>query len=289
MKKIGLLLALTIATIYDGLSQSFMVEETEFKNDTLSLVADIYVPVRPVRAIGIAIIQGSGNNDRSNAWSKSLAQILASNGYYVLLPDKRGCGKSKGNWRTASFEDLAKDAIASLRHLKDRKKLTSVGIMGLSQGGFIAPIVAAQDAATMFCINIVGAGVRLEEQIIHEVSNTALKEGLKPNEIKEVLDLHVLYKDYAFNGNWNPLAARLVELEKGSWSSFLKTFPAKPDLWVWNWIRLNMHFDPMHYWQLVKQDVFVAYGAKDQNDNMPVFESVHAGNEGFPGVALSPD
>ena len=264
--------------------QTFAVEETSFKNDSLILFADIYAPNLANRKIGIAIIQGSGNSDRTNLWSKSFAETLAENGYYVLLPDKRGCGKSEGNWKNSSFIDLSTDVVASVQHLKNVMKLDTVGVMGLSQGGFIAPIAAAKDTTIKFVINIVGATVTLEEQIIHEVTNSALKEGLKPNEIKEVLDLHVSMKQYAFDRNWIPLENRFAELNNSSWAEFAKTFPNSKNIWVWEWIKLNISFNPMEYWSKVNQDVFVAYGSKDQNDNMPVYESVYRLQKGFNSV-----
>lgn len=266
---------------HSAFAQTFSVTETSFKNDSLTLFADIYTPKKTDKKVGIALIQGSGNSDRTNLWSKAYAEILAENGYYVLLPDKRGSGKSEGSWKNASFLDLSTDAIESVHHLRNLKTLDFVGVMGLSQGGFIAPIAASKDTTIKFVIDIVGAAVTLEEQIIHEVTNTAIEEGLKPNEIKEVLDLHVLMKQYAIDRKWTPLENMFAKLDSSSWSDFANTFPQNKDIWVWNWIKLNIDFNPMDYWKQVNQPVFVAYGSKDQNDNMPVYESVYRLQKGF--------
>lgn len=274
MKFISLIFTLLIWNTLS--SQNYSIEETILKNDSLKIYADIFIPKNPKpEKTGIALIQGSGNSDRTNLWSRAFAEHLAENGYYVLLPDKRGSGKSEGSWKNSSFEDLAQDVIASVHHFKQKMNLLKVGVMGLSQGGFIAPIAASKDQTIDFVINIVGATVTLEEQIIHEVMNTAKDEGLNPNEIREVLDLHVLMKQYAFNRNWEPLEKRFAELENSSWSAFAKTFPDDPNIWVWDWIKLNINFNPMNYWNQVEQDVFVAYGSKDQEDNMPVYESIY--------------
>jgi esterase/lipase len=282
MRRFIIITAISIICLSNSIfGQNFAVTETSFKSDSLTLFADIYTPSETNKKIGIALIQGSGNSDRTNLWSKSFAEILAKNGYYVLLPDKRGCGKSEGSWKNSSFLDLSNDAIASVHHLKNLMKLDVVGVMGLSQGGFIAPIAASKDTTIKFVIDVVGAAVTLEEQIIHEVTNTARKEGLRPNEIKEVLDLHVLMKQYAFDQNWTPLENRFTKLDSSSWSEFAKTFPNSKDIWVWNWIKLNINFDPMDYWEKVNQAVFIAYGSKDQNDNMPVYESVYRLLKGF--------
>lgn len=285
MRKFIITTAISILCLSNSiLGQNFEVIETSFKSDSLRLFADIYTPGETNKKIGIALIQGSGNSDRTNLWSKAFAEILAENGYYVLLPDKRGCGKSEGSWKNSSFLELSSDAIASIHHLKNLMKLDQVGVMGLSQGGFIAPIAASKDSTIRFIIDVVGAAVTLEEQIIHEVTNTARKEGLSPNEIKEVLDLHVLMKQYAFDRNWYPLEKRFAELDSSSWSGFAKTFPNSQNIWVWDWIKLNIDFNPMDYWKQVNQPVFVAYGSKDQFDNMPVYESVYRLQKGFKSI-----
>ena len=280
--KTFLFLGLVVFLQQVSFAQNYTVKETSFQMDSITIFADIYIPLNPTyKKTGIALIQGSGNSDRTNLWAKSFAEFLAANGYYVLFPDKRGCGKSSGDWKASSFQDLANDAVASVKHLRTKLALDNVGVMGLSQGGFIAPVVAVEDTSINFVINIVGAAVTLEEQIIHEVSNTAKKEGLTPNQIKEVLDLHVLMRDYAINRNWEPLGKRFEELSNSDWADFAATFPTKPDLWIWYWVKMNLNFNPMNYWIKVKQPVFIAYGSKDQEDNMPVYESVYRLQKGF--------
>jgi alpha-beta hydrolase superfamily lysophospholipase len=64
------------------------------------------------------LLQGSGTSDRSNAWARSIAETLASQGVAVLLTDKRGSGQSQGNWRTSSFEDLAEDGLAGITYAR---------------------------------------------------------------------------------------------------------------------------------------------------------------------------
>lgn len=167
--------------------QNFSVHETSFKSDSLTLFADIYTPTVSTKKIGIALIQGSGNSGRTNQWSKDFAQFLSQNGFYVLQPDKRGCGKSEGTWETASFSELAQDAISSALMLKEKYNLDKVGVLGLSQGGKIVPIVASC-ADIGFIINISGSAVSVEKQIIHEVTNTAINSGLSAEEIIDVLE-----------------------------------------------------------------------------------------------------
>jgi pimeloyl-ACP methyl ester carboxylesterase len=51
-------------------------------------------------------------------------------------------------------------------------------------------------------------------------------------------------------------------------------FPASPELSIWNFLRSVADYDPMPYWILTKQPVFFGFGEKDEEDNVPVQESV---------------
>ena len=88
----------------------------------------------------------------------------------VLLPDKRGSEKSEGDWRTATFEDLAEDTIRAIEFVKrqDHFDYSTIGVVGMSQGGWIAPIVATQSDDVDFVVSMSGAGVTADEQLLYE-------------------------------------------------------------------------------------------------------------------------
>ncbi len=282
------LLFFTLIGLYSNAFYSqefqFTTKETSFKNGDITLYADVYTPNNPKEEkVGIALILGSGNSDRSNEWSFLLAEFLAENGYYVLLPDKRGCGKSEGDWKRTSFFELADDASISAEHLKKLIGLQKIGLMGLSQGGKIAPMVATKSDID-FVIDIVGPARAVIDVIIHEVTNTAKEKGLKPDEIKEMLELHVLLEEYIFSKerDWMPLAEKFKEAKNTTWSEFASTFPNNPDSWAWDFAKINYVIDSMDYWPLLKQDVFFAFGADDHN--VLTYEDVYFLQKGFHGV-----
>jgi hypothetical protein len=57
----------------------------------------------------VVILHGSGRENRSGGWF--LGEQLAASGMVVLVYDKRGMGKSTGDWKTAGPEDLANDSV----------------------------------------------------------------------------------------------------------------------------------------------------------------------------------
>jgi hypothetical protein len=76
-----------------------------------------------------------------------LADALAARGVASLRYDKRGCGRSDGEWETAgafTLVDDARDAVAALRG-RDAVDAVRIGIVGHGEGGWLALSVAAAD------------------------------------------------------------------------------------------------------------------------------------------------
>lgn len=119
------------------------------------------------------IISGSGSSFRDNWWTLTLVKHLQDNGIAVVVPDKRGCGKSEGEWIGASFSTLAQDANCAVDFVKtqDIFKHSNIGFIGISQGGWIAPLAATKSNDVSFIVSLSGATVNTYEQLLHEETN----------------------------------------------------------------------------------------------------------------------
>jgi hypothetical protein len=111
----------------------------------------------------VVLISGSGPQDRDETlmghkpfWV--LADYLTRQGIAVLRYDDRGIGKSTGKFETATSKDFADDAAGAVAFLKSRKQLGKIGLMGHSEGGLIAPMVAAENPDVGFIILLAGPG-----------------------------------------------------------------------------------------------------------------------------------
>ena len=100
----------------------------------------------------------------------------------VLLPDKRGSESSAGDWRTSSFEDLATDTLAAIEFVETQTlaPVSDVGIVGMSQGGWIAPIVARDTDDLDFIVSMVGSAVTPKEQLLFEEDHNLRQMGFLP-------------------------------------------------------------------------------------------------------------
>ena len=176
------------------------------------------------------IIHGSGPSKRNNPWYLSVAKHLMENGIAVLLPDKRGCERSEGNWIGAGFDDLAGDVLSSISFVRNQTlyKTSEIGIIGMSQGGWIAPVVATKTKDISFAASISGPVVTTDEQLLYEEFNS-----IEPY-------------TYAF------IARLIAPLTSGN----LKKKPFFAPI---------SGFDPIHYLKRVSIPFLFAYGENDRN------------------------
>lgn len=146
---------------------NYEIEEVVFKNTTenLQLAGTLTLP-RGIHNPPIAVmISGSGQQDRDETilghkpfWV--IADYFAQHGIGVLRYDDRGVGGSeKGDdFEKVTSANFANDAAAAVAFLRSRG-YTHIGIIGHSEGGMIAPMLAAQDAKIGFIILLAGPGV----------------------------------------------------------------------------------------------------------------------------------
>ncbi len=121
----------------------------------------------------VLLIAGSGPNKRDeeilgHKLFLVLADYLTRRGIGVLRFDKRGLGKSTGSFALATSADFADDAEAGVAYLKTRKEVdgTKIGLIGHSEGGLIAPLVASRNRNVAFIVLMAGPGLN-GEQILY--------------------------------------------------------------------------------------------------------------------------
>ncbi|MGN6477928.1 MAG: alpha/beta hydrolase family protein [Flavipsychrobacter sp.] len=177
-------------------------EDVSFTNADKSITygGTITIPRTPGAKPALLLITGSGaqNRDEELAGHKPFAVIadyLTNKGYIVLRVDDRGVGKTTGSRKTATSADYAKDANAAIDYLKSRKEVNpkKIGIMGHSEGGMIAPMVAASRNDIDFIILEAGPGVKIYELMEDQSAASLESEGM-PAGI--VADYRKLYRGF---------------------------------------------------------------------------------------------
>jgi uncharacterized protein len=143
-----------------------------------------------------------------------IADYLARRGIASLRCDDRGTGASTGDYAAATTLDLADDAEAAFEYLAARPeaKRGAVGILGHSEGGLIAPIVASRNAKVAFVALLAGPGLRGEEILYLQAGLIAKAMGAKAAEIESGRSLNkILYGIAKGPGDADEVKARAKE------------------------------------------------------------------------------
>jgi len=118
----------------------------------------------------VILISGSGPQDRNETVFGHrpflvLADYLTSQGIAVLRVDDRGVGESTGDFSQATSKDFASDVQAGIEYLKKREEInpSQIGLIGHSEGGLIAPMVAVQSPDVAFIVLMAGPGLPGED------------------------------------------------------------------------------------------------------------------------------
>ena len=243
-------------------------EEVFFESDELTLSGLLFTPPGEGPHAAVVFIRGSGPSTRDSYWARAIAETFLLRQVAVLLPDKRGSGKSEGDWRNADYRALANDTNAAVSFLRERSgiRADAVGIAGLSQGGKIAPIAAAGNDEIAFMINFVGAATNFVEQVSWEMFHTFREAGVEGAMLQAALELQVLAEKYvAGEIGWGRYHAALSRGLQSPWRPVAEGFPQTEDAWQWAYFRGVGDYDPIPYWREVTQPVLVIYGEGDHN------------------------
>lgn len=254
--------------------------EIEYLNQEFRLAGVLLQPLAEGAFPAAVILQGSGASDRSNAWARLVAETLVQKGMATLLTDKRGSGRSRGDWRTASFEDLARDALAGVAAIRDRPGIRSdlVGLVGLSQGGHVAPL-AATLGEVAFVVDLVGGALPMKETFFHELEQTYRQHGLSEPQIEDLQRLTALSFVFVETGEgFDEYLAHREHLTGVFGPQATQTWPDTPEDPYWIFWRGIHDFDPLPFWREVVDvrglPAFIGYGELDEHDNVPVAASV---------------
>ncbi|MEM6395992.1 MAG: alpha/beta fold hydrolase [Bacteroidota bacterium] len=154
--------------------KDYTEEEVNFSNsEATRFSGTLSLPEGSDPCPAVVLISGSGPQDRNSEILGHkpfavLADHLASRGVAVLRYDDRGYGRSEGQFRPATSMDYADDAQGAVNFLKQypNRNFSHIGLIGHSEGGNIAPVVASRDSAVNFLVLLAAPGVSNFEHYI---------------------------------------------------------------------------------------------------------------------------
>jgi uncharacterized protein len=260
-----------------GNSASYKSEEVRFRNERggVEIAGTMSVPMGSGPFAAVLLIAASGPEGRDEEVAGHrvfvvLADSLLRKGIAVLRYDKRGVGESSGDLSTASFDNLVSDAAAAFRYLHARPNVDPkrVGIIGHSEGGSIAPAVAAVDQDVAFVVAMAGSGLSGEVRITEQQAYLAQEGGASVEQqaavrvlVQRIFRTVAETSDDAAAGT--RIAALIDEAVKANALSAERA-SATRQLLTPTFVRQELKDDPLQYLKQVHVPVLALVGSLDR-------------------------
>lgn len=257
-------------------------EELTFRNNTagIKLAGTLTLPQKEGVFPAVVLITGSGPQNRNEELMGHkpfliIADFLTRNGIAVLRFDDRGTASSEGDFKTATTNDFATDVNSAVEYLMSRKEIDKkkVGLIGHSEGGIIAPIVANNSKNVSFIVLLAGTGIPGDQLLLLQQELIGKASGMSDEKISDVKKISSsIFELVNKSSSVDQLNIDLTNFVKQE----LKTFPDRPksisdddfvkaqvqevtNPWMLNFIKYN----PAVALEKVKCPVLALNGEKD--------------------------
>lgn len=236
----------------------------------------------------VLLIPGSGPSDRDETVFSHkpflvLADYLTRRGISVLRADKRGVGRSSGNYRQATTDDFASDALAGVRYLESRKEIDQrrIGLIGHSDGGRAAVIAAARSSGVAFIVMMAGPGINGYDNLVLQDAMTAKEKGATDEEVALIRSWVRRFYLVALEEKDDSTARRKMQDLYAARSAaekhalrLLQGWSLEIDNALSPYLRYELAFDPRPFVEKVKCPVLAINGERDVQ--VPPKENIRA-------------
>jgi len=280
-------------------------EEVKYSNLTAdaTLAGTLTLPRSGKPSPAVLLIAGSGPIDRNETVFGHkpflvIADHLTKQGFAVLRVDKRGVGQSTGNYTISTSVDFAADVLAGIEYLKTRKEVDAeqIGLIGHSEGGLIAPMVAVKSHDVAFIVLMAGGGITGEETVYAQETLISRAMGVTEEQIRHQLDLQKQVLSVIKN---EPdlekaekllreiIAKQLANLPKDEQQTSADLMEAQMKRCNSKWFRYFLTYDPITSLKHLKIPVLVINGELDcqvpPKQNLPLIAKAleEAGNRNY--------
>lgn len=262
----------------------YATEDVTFQNprDQTTLAGTLSIPRGDGPFPAVVFITGSGPQDRDETIFGHkpflvIADRLARRGIASLRYDDRGIGGSTGSVLRSTSHDTALDVRAAMELLRARPEIDAdhIGLIGHSEGGIVAPMVAAEHPDTAFIVLLAGTGLpgkdvladqlaamlrwagvpeeSIQRQIAAQQAAIDLViDGAEANKVRAMIEELVLLQSAAQRDEQGEMPGNLGALVDQQMVSFLSP-----------WFQSFLALDPRAYLSRVTQPVLALNGSLD--------------------------
>ena len=250
----------------------YAVDSVTFRNASAGLTLDgtLTRPEGEGPHPAVVLVSGSGPQDRnSEVFSHKLFHVLADHltrqGIAVLRYDERGVGASGGTFDGATSEDFATDVAAAVRFLRSRSEIDAdaVGLLGMSEGGLVAPMVHTRFEPVDFLVLMAGPSVPGYDILVEQTARIAAAQGTPSGAVDSIRSVQRRTLEGVATAPDSAAAAehlRSVLEEEGVEPDRIQ---AQIDQATDPWFRFFVRYDPAPTLRQVDVPVLALYGSKD--------------------------
>ena len=257
-------------------------EDITFENKAanITLAGTLTIPEKGNNFTAVILISGSGAQDRNQEIMGHkpflvIADYLTRQGIAVLRYDDRGTAQSTGDIQTATTADFASDVESAIAYLKTRKEINpkKIGLIGHSEGGIIAPMVAAKQKEVAFIVMLAGTGMRGNKVLLQQCELLHKASAMSENKIAETCGINAKIFDKIIRSKENvsqqeinhfllDLKTEIAAITPAGMTAddFIKQATRQMSS---PWIQYFLRYDPTIALQQVKCPVFALNGSKD--------------------------
>jgi pimeloyl-ACP methyl ester carboxylesterase len=194
-------------------------------------------------------------------------------GFAVLTFDKRGCGDSTGSWLTSSLDDMAADGRALLDWVAARSEVAAarIGLVGVSQGGWVAPLLASLRPDVAFVVALTGGGVSPRAIERFDYERRLERAGVVGDDLAVARRTVDAYFAFLSGGASRSMVTNLLESGRDrSWPDALgigRVLPSETQRPAWAWVAT---FDPEPSLRSLRSPVLAIIGGRDRDPAMEV-------------------
>jgi pimeloyl-ACP methyl ester carboxylesterase len=248
--------------------------DVRFHSGGAALAGTLFTPRAAGPHPAVVMVDGAGPGDRNAGQIPAVREHFLGRGVAVLCYDKPGVGASSGDWMGQSLRDRADEALAAVAFVRGQHDIDPrcVGLWGISQGGWVAPLAASLSADVAFVISVSGPGVPVVEQNLYDLRNGLRGRGHPAERVEQLVATFAALMEAARRGE--DFGRARTEIPEAQLQPLLEHFGVVPEQLaaMYDLLRRIVEYGPAPVLERVRCPVLAIFGEHDQV--VPVPESV---------------
>jgi len=256
----------------------YIVENVNYENplaEGVTLAGTLTLPEGDGPFPAAILISGSGPQDRDETVFGHqpflvLADHLTKQGIAVLRYDDRGTAQSTGDYSVATSADFATDANAAFEYLMTRTEINheSIGFVGHSEGGLIAPLAIQDNTAVSFMVMLAGPGTSSQQIVLSQNRLIALSQGTSEEVIAKSEKINIqITKAVAESSSTEDAGAKISEILTPEAMEIMGVNESQVKMIIAQnttpWTRYFLGYDPVNFVPQIEIPILALNGELD--------------------------